>query len=326
MRQILRPGQLFALLTVAGVWQIVCLPEQARGVMGYAGALAIQVLLLIPAMLLIGQGRPFEDVIERKKPIGWTMIGYCILWGARTLTQLRTAVPTRMQTVPGRGTTAVLLLVTVLYTATIGIRAAGRSAPPVLAVALVSAIVLTVGAWRRADLDALTLRVDVPAAAAYVAGTGEAALLWPLAGRTGRGAVRAGMAYLAVRCLLCVGMTVLCLTAGGRLTQGAYPFFTLAALSQPLQGQRADALFILVFMMLAVMQLTLFAGTAAHLARVMHPRLRGTAAAALAGMLLLTLLPADVIETAATSLLPAAAGLLPAATLAAAASRRRAVA
>ena len=325
MKQILRPGQLFALLTVAGVWQIVCLPEQAQGLAGYVAALGVQGVLLLPAMAMIRQGRPFEDVILRHKVIGWSMIGYCLLWGARTLVQLRTAVPMRMQTVPGRGTTAVLLLVTALYTATIGISAAGRSAPVVLAVTLLSSIVLTVGAWRRADLDALTLRPDIPAASFYVAGSGEAALLWPLAGRTGRGAVRAGAAYLGVRCLVCMGMTVLCLTAGGRLTaQGTYPFFTLAALSQPLQGQRADALFILVFMMLAVMTLTLFAGTAAHLAAVMHPRIRGIAAAALVGMLLLSLLPADTIETVACALLPAAAGLLPAGVLAAGSYQRRA--
>ena len=50
-----------------------------------------------------------------------------------------------------------------------------------------------------------------------------------------------------------------------------YPFFTLTALSQPLQGQRADALYILVFVMLHIMHTTLQTGIIEHIAEQIYP-------------------------------------------------------
>ena len=60
--------------------------------------------------------------------------------------------------------------------------------------------------------------------------------------------------YLSV-----LGMAVL----GSRMAKASHPFFAIVSVSQPLSTQRADALYILVFVMLCVLRITLFAVLAA---------------------------------------------------------------
>ena len=82
--------------------------------------------------------------------------------------------------------------------------------------------------------------------------------------------------YLSV-----LGMAVL----GSRMAKASHPFFAIVSVSQPLSTQRADALYILVFVMLCVLRITLFAVLAAHLLRLCFPKLRYTSTLCLLSML-----------------------------------------
>ena len=83
-------------------------------------------------------------------------------------------------------------------------------------------------------------------------------------------------AYLSV-----LGMAVL----GSRMAHADHPFFAIVSVSQPLSTQRADAIYLLVFVMLCVLRITLFTVLAAHLLRLCFPKLRYTSTVCLLLML-----------------------------------------
>ena len=97
-----------------------------------------------------------------------------------------------------------------------------------------------------------------------------------------------------------------------RTAQARYPYVMLAALSQPMQGQRADALYLLAAVMLLVLQLTFLTGLCSRTLRLRHPEWRFVPAAAPAVMLLLAWqVPAGILDALAAGMLLPAAVLVP---------------
>ena len=70
--------------------------------------------------------------------------------------------------------------------------------------------------------------------------------------------------------VLFLGITIL----GSFMPHAAYPFFTIASVSQPFRTQRADALYLIVFVLLCILRLTLFTTLSAHLLGEAFPKLR----------------------------------------------------
>ena len=153
-------------------------------------------------------------------------------------------------------------------------------------------------------------------------------MLWVLQHRAEGSPRRAVLGYTLAKSGFLALIVFLCITAGGRLAQTAgYPFFTLTALSQPLQGQRADALYILLFVMLCVMQITMQAGLTAHLLEELFPKLRHTALAVLPAMLGLSgILGFQTLDGLTAMLLPVLAFGLPCTLLLLSQLKRRAAA
>lgn len=298
--------QLFSILLLSGAWSIICLPQLYGGgqLFGVAAACGVQVLLCLPLFL---KNAPQTAEVLHYKWLGWAFAIFFVLWGGRSLLLLHQAVPPQLLDDPGHLTAAILLLLTCLYTGTAGLKATARCAPLMLVLLGISAAVLVVGAWKRMDAGRLTLRGGGfrEGFSAYAALSGELPAAWVLLRRCKEKAGKAIGGYLLGKLLLCLLLLVLCMTAGGRLTAEAdYPVFTLTMLSQPLQGQRADSLYILAFVMLCVMHLTLLTGVTAHLLEQMYPKIRAAAAWALTVMLLLACMLPENCLAAAAALVP----------------------
>lgn len=303
-------GQLFALLLLSSVWQILCTPVQPQGIFWAIPVGLVQGLLCIP-MLRAAALHPPESVLRQHPVLCYGMAFYCILWGARTMAQAAGAAPPRVTRDIPPALAALLLLVTVMHTARRGLHVTARSAVLLLIPAALSVILLCVGAWKR--MDCPTFRADPESGLRSFFSAGELAAVWLLAGqvRTGRGRAVAG--WLLARALLCMLLTAVCITAGGRLTaQARYPYVMLAALSQPMQGQRADALYLLAAVMLLVLQLTFLTGLCSRTLRLRHPEWHFVPAAAPAVMLLLAWqVPAGMLDALASGMLLPAAVLVP---------------
>ena len=301
--------QLLSLMLLQGIWEIICLPAlPGSGLLsGALCAYLAQMLMLLP--LLGGDAGLF-----RRKWVGLVFAGYFLLSGAQDLCQISGTAPEILLTVPEKQTAAVLLLVTCLYTSAAGIRAAARCAPLTLGMLVLSLLILTAGAWQHIVPERFFLsRKGLPEGGRMFFTSAELPMLWVLLQRHHGSARRTLIGYTAAKAVFLALIVFLCIAAGGRLTQSTdHPFFTLTALSQPLQGQRADALYILLFVMLCVMQITMQAGLTAHLLEELFPRLHHTAPAVLLAMLVLSgALGARMLDGLTAMLMPVLAFGLP---------------
>lgn len=276
--------QLLSLMLLSSVWELVCLRDIAGSgvILGAICAYLLQFALLIPLLSA-------DTMLFRSRAVSLSYAVYFILAGARNISQLTDAAPQPLLSVPGTFAGLALLFVTCLYTAVSGIRAAARCAPLTLGVLTLAAIVLIAGAWGRTMPERFYWQQN-----GFSAGMGlfftasELPALWVLRGRLHGSPRRMLLRYTLLRTGITALLLYLGIAAEGRLLGlREYPFFTLTALSQPLAGQRADALYILVFVMLCVMQLTLQAGLCAHVLEEAYAFRRRTAPAVLLGMLLL---------------------------------------
>ncbi len=293
----LHSSQLFAILFLSGAWTVMCMPVISSGdqLTGILAAAAIQ----IPAVLLLTalhrQGFSLQKTVSQKKWLGFVYVLCILLQGAQAFSQLWAAAPRISLPVSGRLTAAVLITIICLYTCSLGLRALSRSAPFVLGVLLLTLIVLVIGALPRLDTVRFTIGTSgiQEDCAAYLCTSGELITVPILLDRIRKDEKRTLLCYLAAKALLAGLLVFLCVCVCGRLLElEDYPFFTLTALSQPLRAQRADALYLIAFQILFIMHITLLTGTGAHLLHSMFPRLRAVPPFCLAGMLLLSLIPA----------------------------------
>lgn len=297
-------SQLFAILMLSGAWSVLCLPKAHSGaqLLGIGTALLIQIFLSVPMLLLSEEGFSFSRTVARQKWLGFLYILFFLLWGAHGFTQFRTAAAEISLPVSGSLTAVVLITLTCLYTCSLGLKAMARSAPAVLALLLLSIIVLVIGAYSRVDITRLVPQSEgfLQDGFFYLCIGGELTAAWVLLDRTKGGQKTALWGFLAGKAALACLIIFLCICAAGRLSGlSGYPFFTLTALSQPLQSQRADALYILIFVMLYVMHITLQTGVISHLLRTMFPKFKVSAPFSLGLMILLSwALPlSDAIST-----------------------------
>ena len=301
--------QLLSLMLLSSVWELVCLRQipGSGAILGAICAYLLQFALLIP--LLSTDITPVQS-----RAAGIAYAAYFLLAGARNLSQLSHAAPQSLLSVPGKLAGLVLLFVTCLYTAASGIRAAARCAPMTLGVLALATVVLIAGAWGRTVPERFYWSQEGFSEGMGVFFTAsELPALWVLRGRLRGSPRRMLMRYTLLRAGVTALLIYLSIAADGRLLGlRDYPFFTLTALSQPLAGQRADALYILVFVMLCVMQLTLQAGLCAHVLEEAFAFRRHTAPAVLLGMLLLAgVMPPDMLTALTGMLTPILAFGLP---------------
>lgn len=304
--------QLFAILLLSGAWMLVCTPVLfgPGQIIGAAVVCGIEILLCIPMLMT-----DFEAIVGRQKWLGIVYSVYFLLVGAMGFTQVYAAAPKQLFESPGQVTAAILIILTCLYTSTSGLKATARCAPLALGFLLITTVVLLVGAWQRADLNRLNFRSEgfVQGGLSYFSLSGELAAAWVLLGRVKDGGRRAVNGYLLAKAGFGILLLTLCITAGSRLTKAQdYPFLTLISLSQPLQGQRADALYILAFVMLHVFHMTLMTGVTAHILGMVHPKLKESAPFALIVMLLLAvLIPEQAAAGTVAVTMPVLAGGVP---------------
>ena len=298
--------QLFSLLLLSGVWTVFCTPSLSGTGAMIGAMLGCGAALLLCLPLLQGRSPDPAAVLRQHRWLGYGYAAYFLLWGSYGFSQLHDAAPRELHA--WSGAAAVLILLTCMYTSTAGLRTAGRAAPFLVVLLVLALGVLTLGAWKRIAPERLYLQTDGirEGLLSYLAGSGELAAVWLMLGRVrgdGRGAV---LAYLPARLGVFLLLFCLSILAGGRLTASQdYPFLTLTALAQPLEGQRADALYLLAFVMLFVMHLTLMTGLAGHCLTLLHPRAERFVPLLLPVMLLLSrLLPADVLQLTAAVCMP----------------------
>ena len=184
---------------------------------------------------------------------------------------------------------AALIALVCLYTVSLGIQTIARSSTMILGILLITLTIMCIGAIPQAEPQNLALSPNDTIWKGFfrsMTTADELPLLFLLLDfsekKTYRSIVPVWVGkFLLGSYLSVLGMAVL----GSRMAKASHPFFAIVSVSQPLSTQRADALYILVFVMLCVLRITLFAVLAAHLLRLCFPKLRYTSTLCLLSML-----------------------------------------
>jgi len=265
--------QAFCILLLSGAWSVICIPVLygSGQILGTAAACLMQMLFCLPMLAL--RQESFSRLIQSQKWLGMIYLCFFLLCGAQGFAQLWEAAPSQLLPSSGKFTAAVLIVLTCFYTSSSGLRATARCAPLVMSIFMISVLVLILGAWRRIDVSRISWQKTGfwQSVRLYFSLSGELVAAWILSDRIRGNRKTALHGYLTAKACFCALILFLSITAGGRLISlTGYPFFTLTALSQPLQGQRADALYILVFVMLYVIHTTLQTGLVQHIAELLY--------------------------------------------------------
>lgn len=287
----LRSSQLSAMLFFSAAFTILCQTASwtMEGIFGTGIAVAVQFLLCVPIFLLYRQGFSLSDGDVNHRLLSTLLLGYLLVRGGVSFVRLQRASDALTLPVSGKFFAAALIALVCIYTASLGIRALARSSTLILGLLLFALAVLLLGAVPQAEPQNLSLSTDDTIFRGFLremACADELPLLLLLFDQMAHRRVRSTLQFLAGKLglfafLALLGMAVL----GDRMAHSPLPFFSTISVSQPFSTQRADALYLVIFVMLCVLRITLFTVFAARCLAQLLPHLQYASTICLGGML-----------------------------------------
>lgn len=276
----LRSSQLFAMLLVSAAFSILCQTSAytIEGIFGAAIAAAVQILLCLPMLLLYRRTFSFSAYAKKHWLLPICFVAYALIRGGVSFVQLQGTTSELSLPISGKFIAAALIALVCLYTVSLGIHALARSSTLIFGILLATLAVMLLGAIPKAEPQNLSLSPDDTIWNGFLRSmrnADELPLLFLLLDFTKQKRSRSIFQifigkFLLLTYLSLLGMAVL----GNRMSQAEHPFFAVISVSQPLSTQRADAVYLLIFVMLCVLRITLFTVLAAHLMRLIFPKLR----------------------------------------------------
>ena len=275
----LRSNQIFAVLLGSAAFPLLCRTEPftIEGIFGAAIAAAVQLLLCIPILLLYRTGFCFGECARRHRILPLCFIVYLLFRGGTSFVQLQQTSQEISLPFSEKFLAAALIALVCLYTVSLGIQTIARSSTMILGILLITLAIMCIGAIPQAEPQNLALSPNDTIWKGFfrsMTTADELPLLFLLLDFSEKKTYRSIVPVWVGKFLL-----------GSRMAKASHPFFAIVSVSQPLSTQRADALYILVFVMLCVLRITLFAVLAAHLLRLCFPKLRYTSTLCLLSML-----------------------------------------
>ena len=176
----------------------------------------------------------------------------------------------------GRVLTAGLIALVCLYGSSTGIRAVSRAAAIAAAAGTLCIFIDFASAVFNADWKNISRPEMSGFAYEFMRGfalSGGLGSFFVLLEKVKGDRVRAAVLYFASKAVLTAAVLLTALSvAGGIVSVTDFPVITAAQLSQPLEAQRIDSLFLVVFISFAVFSVTLQIMTAAYLLKEIFPR------------------------------------------------------
>ena len=271
----LRSNQIFAILLVSAAFPLLCRTDAftIEGIFGAAIAAVVQLLLCLPMLRLYHTSFSFCDYARKHRILPLFFLAYLLIQGGISFVRLQSTSQDIALPFSGKFLAAALIALVCLYTVSLGIQALARS----------------IGAIPQAEPQNLSLSPDDTIWRGFLHSmihADELPLLFLLLDFTEKKQFRRIIPIWAGKFLMGAYLSVLGMAVlGSRMAHADHPFFAIVSVSQPLSTQRADAIYLLVFVMLCVLRITLFTVLAAHLLRLCFPKLRYTSTVCLLLML-----------------------------------------
>lgn len=277
----LSSGQLTAALLLSNAFMLMCIsaPVGTEYLAGLVISFAVQAALCIPMIILYKKSFSLTSYCnENHYAIPCLFALYFILRGGVSFLLVWNGAKQLSLPFSEPLITAVLIGIVCLYTASLGLCAFARTSSMVFGVLVLSLIILLIGAWQRIDLAELAPTAENTIAGSALRNLSAAdslpALFILLEFTKSKKPVKA-LWFLPLSLLLWEIVIFLCITVLGSLLPSApYPFFMLTGVSQPLSAQRADAVYLILFVLLCILRITLLTVLSAHLLGMVLPKLK----------------------------------------------------
>lgn len=274
-------GQLTAALLLSNAFMLMCVkaPLGMEYSWGLFISFAVQAVLCIPMIMLYRKGFSLTSYCNEKHyviPCLFALyfilrggISFLLVWNGSKQLSLPFSEPL---------ITAVLIGMVCLYTASLGLSAFARTSTVVFGVLVLSLIILITGAWERTDAVMFSHTAENTIAGSAFRNLSVAdslpALFILLEFTKNKSTVK-NLLFLPLGLLLWEIVIFLCITVLGSLLNAApYPFFLMTGVSQPLTEQRADAVYLILFVLLCILRITLMTVLSAHILGMVFPKLR----------------------------------------------------
>lgn len=276
----LRPSQMTILLTLSTAFSVMCaaFPFTLEQILGTAISIGVQILLCIPVLLLTKRNDSLAAHCTGHKilPLGFLL--YLLISGGRSVVQLWNVSDSLSLPFSNAMLAAALIAAVCLYTSALGIQTLARSSTLVFGVLVLTLLVMLAGGYQSIHLQELSFSPDATIWQGFLQHLSLAdelpvlvLLLSFLDKQPTKSTLRFfGLSLLIWSFVLFLGITIL----GNFMTHAPYPFFMIANVSQPFRTQRADALYLVVFVLLCILRLTLLTTLSAHLLGQAFPNLR----------------------------------------------------
>jgi hypothetical protein len=286
-------GQMTVALLLSNAFLLMCVssPLGLTGAAGIGIAFFLECLLCLPTLILYRKGFSFSAYCQQSHkwiPALFVLyllirggLSFRLLWNSATKLSLPFSQPLLA---------AILIGLVCLYTASLGIRAFARAGTVLFGVFVATLLLLLLGAYPRMDLGQLATQshalTETGSGIVQILSLGDTLpLFFLLMDVTRRKRSFQPLWFLLLSLILWELMLLLCKAVlGALLSEAQSPFFLLTAVSQPLRTQRADALFLIVFVLLCIVRLTLLTVLSAHLLGMLLPALRLRSLLSLGGM------------------------------------------
>lgn len=277
-------GQYAALLLITDTFTLFCLMGSVSlmTVIGFAAAVLLQFIMAIPAVRFYSSGGTLKN---SGKSAEWFYLIYLILWGGLLFVMLWNAAEViyipydNFGIIPAKLLISGLIAVTCLYASSPGLRSLSRAGFIAAALGALCIAIVVISAFSDAKWENF-------AESAYMSGFfGELSRGFVLSGGLGSFAVLLGFTngdvaknvrfYFIGKLILLTAVTsAAVLVAGGIMEIAEFPIITAAQLSQPFSSQRIDALFLIIFVILAVFSVSVQTVSASYLLERVVPSVK----------------------------------------------------
>ena len=286
-------GQMTVLLLLSNAFMLMCVsaPIGMESMLGAILSFVLQMILCIPMLLLYHKGFSLSAYCKQKHYripamlvfylISRGGISFLLLWNGSENLSLPFSQPL---------IAAGMIVLVCLYTSALGLRTTARAGTVSFGFLVFTLAILLLGAYQHVDFQQLHLTAENTvwfSTLKILSLADTLPALFILLSFSEKQKAHKALRFLALSLILWEIILFLCITVlGSLLPTTESPFFLLTAVSQPLSTQRADAFYLIVFVMLCVIRLTLLTVLSAHLLGMMFPNLRCRNIIALVGMML----------------------------------------
>lgn len=268
-------AQLSALLISCDAFALICLTSSLTltSLLGFTIGTVIQFIIAIPALFCISKGEKITSSVANR----WIYLIYSLAWGGLIL--IRIWHTSEVIYIPLESEFGEKLLITALvcaaclYIASTGLKALARSAVIIGGFGIICLIIIILGALGKADISHIKSGNRSMADEIFTGLTmsGSFGTFILLAENINYKKIKLSALYFLIRAVFVAIVGGISILVAGRI-KSQFPIITAVELSQPIKSQRIDAVFILIFVVLAIVSLALQTIVSSQLIQKVFPK------------------------------------------------------